>query len=149
MVDVFDGSCCFPRIMPARPWDQHRTSWTPRMFSFNSPYGAVPHLYRHGHFYELDEDLVIPDKSNPSVGRHQGLRLGQCRRGQAFPDVFRGPCRSLWHFRWIRPCKDCRRTIHDIFDSTAPKAKKIKMTRAASMAIGNLLGPRLKASSTT
>ncbi|MCX5751613.1 MAG: excinuclease ABC subunit UvrA, partial [Candidatus Saganbacteria bacterium] len=36
---------------------------TPRIFSFNSPYGACPECDGLGDKLEFDEDLVIPDKS--------------------------------------------------------------------------------------
>lgn len=35
----------------------------PRMFSFNSPYGACPSCDGLGHKLEIDPDLVVPDKS--------------------------------------------------------------------------------------
>ncbi len=36
---------------------------TPRMFSFNTPYGACPECSGLGHIVKIDPDLVIPDKS--------------------------------------------------------------------------------------
>jgi excinuclease ABC subunit A len=36
---------------------------TPRMFSFNSPYGACPSCNGLGTIMEIDPDLVVPDKS--------------------------------------------------------------------------------------
>jgi len=36
---------------------------TPRMFSFNSPYGACPNCGGLGYKMEFDPDLVVPDKS--------------------------------------------------------------------------------------
>jgi len=36
---------------------------SPRMFSFNSPYGACPKCHGIGSTVEMDVDLVIPDKS--------------------------------------------------------------------------------------
>jgi len=36
---------------------------SPRMFSFNAPYGACPHCSGLGTIVKVDEDLVIPDKS--------------------------------------------------------------------------------------
>lgn len=36
---------------------------TPRMFSFNNPYGACPSCMGLGFQMKIDEDLVIPDKS--------------------------------------------------------------------------------------
>jgi excinuclease ABC subunit A len=45
---------------------------TPRMFSFNSPYGACPVCKGIGTRMECDEDLVIPDKS---LSIHDGAIL--------------------------------------------------------------------------
>jgi len=36
---------------------------SPRMFSFNAPYGACPHCHGLGTIMKVDEDLIIPDKS--------------------------------------------------------------------------------------
>ncbi len=36
---------------------------TPRIFSFNSPYGACPHCSGLGYKMEFDPDLMVPDKS--------------------------------------------------------------------------------------
>jgi len=35
----------------------------PRLFSFNSPYGACPECKGLGHLQEIDEDLVAPDRT--------------------------------------------------------------------------------------
>jgi len=34
---------------------------TPRLFSFNSPYGACPHCHGLGTYLAFDDDLVVPD----------------------------------------------------------------------------------------
>ncbi len=36
---------------------------TPRMFSFNNPYGACPTCMGIGYLMKMDEDLIIPDKN--------------------------------------------------------------------------------------
>ncbi len=41
---------------------------TPRMFSFNSPFGACPECMGLGSLLDVDEDLVIPDRSKPLSG---------------------------------------------------------------------------------
>jgi excinuclease ABC subunit A len=38
---------------------------TPRLFSFNSPYGACPTCHGLGAILEFDEDLVVPDMDKP------------------------------------------------------------------------------------
>ena len=35
---------------------------TPRMFSFNNPFGACPECTGIGYLMRIDEDLIIPDK---------------------------------------------------------------------------------------
>ena len=35
---------------------------TPRMFSFNNPFGACPSCTGIGYLMKMDEDLIIPDK---------------------------------------------------------------------------------------
>lgn len=37
--------------------------FTPRMFSFNNPYGACPSCMGIGYLMKMDEDLIIPDKN--------------------------------------------------------------------------------------
>ena len=39
------------------------TELVPRIFSFNSPYGACPHCKGIGTVMEIDEDLVVPDQT--------------------------------------------------------------------------------------
>ena len=36
---------------------------TPRMFSFNNPYGACPTCMGIGYLMKMDEDLIVPDKN--------------------------------------------------------------------------------------
>ena len=52
----------------------------PRMFSFNSPYGACPTCNGLGTKMEIDPDLVIPDKSVP-LNRGAIIPWGQLREG--------------------------------------------------------------------
>ena len=40
----------------------------PRSFSFNSPYGACPSCSGLGAYYEMDPDLLIPDKTKSLAG---------------------------------------------------------------------------------
>jgi len=48
---------------------------TPRMFSFNNPYGACPECTGLGSLMRIDPDLVIPDKKLSGPGSRQGVRM--------------------------------------------------------------------------
>ena len=55
---------------------------SPRMFSFNSPYGACPKCHGMGTTLKLDEDLIVPDQklsiADGAIApfRHSGRRFG-------------------------------------------------------------------------
>ncbi len=48
----------------------------PRMFSFNSPYGACPKCDGLGNRMEIDTELVVPDKSRPVIEAIEPWRRG-------------------------------------------------------------------------
>ena len=48
---------------------------SPRMFSFNSPYGACPHCTGIGSIMKIDEDALIPDKTK-SIAQGAGRVSG-------------------------------------------------------------------------
>jgi len=64
---------------------------TPRIFSFNSPYGACPKCGGLGNRMEIDPDLVIPDKSKPLISAIQPWRRG----GRGIVLYYRRLLRSL------------------------------------------------------
>ncbi|MDP2912741.1 MAG: excinuclease ABC subunit UvrA, partial [Candidatus Omnitrophota bacterium] len=49
---------------------------SPRIFSFNSPYGACPLCSGLGNKMEIDPELVIPDKSKPVIDAVDAWRKG-------------------------------------------------------------------------
>ncbi len=66
---------------------------TPRIFSFNSPYGACPACDGLGNKMEIDPDLVIPDKSKPVIDSIEAWRRG----GKGLYLYYRRLLRSLAH----------------------------------------------------
>jgi len=64
---------------------------TPRMFSFNSPYGACPSCGGLGNKMEIDPELVIPDKSKPTIDAVDAWRRG----GKGLYIYYRRLLRSL------------------------------------------------------
>ncbi len=73
----------------------------PRLFSFNSPYGACPVCKGLGHLQEIDEDLIVPDKSLSVV---EGAI-------QPWSGIFYRHDRNFlregsWTFTWIKSVAD-------------------------------------------
>ncbi len=58
----------------------------PRMFSFNSPYGACPTCNGLGNIMEVDPDLVVPDK-NLSLNQGALKPWGEAREGWYFTQL--------------------------------------------------------------
>ncbi len=83
---------------------------TPRVFSFNSPYGACPTCGGLGNKMEIDSDLVIPDKSKPVISAVEAWRKG----GKGLYLYYRRILRSLAHrhgFDVETPFKDLPKDI--------------------------------------
>ena len=73
----------------------------PRMFSFNSPYGACPKCDGLGSHMEVDPELVIPDKSKSLI---QGAiaTLGEQPRDNWYGHVLKSLARQL-EFKFTTP----------------------------------------------
>jgi len=77
----------------------------PRMFSFNSPYGACPKCGGLGNRMEIDPELVVPDKSRPVIEAIEPWRRG----GKGIWMYYRRLLRSLandYNFDVNAPYKD-------------------------------------------
>ncbi len=64
----------------------------PRMFSFNSPYGACPHCDGLGSQMEIDPELVVPDK-NKSIIQGAVAPLGEQPRGNWYGSILKSLAR--------------------------------------------------------
>ncbi len=83
---------------------------SPRIFSFNSPYGACPGCDGLSNKMEIDPDLVIPDKSKPVIDSIEAWRRG----GKGLYLYYRRLMRSLAHehgFDVATPFKDLPKEI--------------------------------------
>ena len=85
----------------------------PRIFSFNSPYGACPGCDGLGNKMEIDSELVIPDKSKPVIDAVDAWRRG----GKGLYIYYRRLLRSLGSRRGFdvhTPYKDLPKDIKKI-----------------------------------
>ncbi|NIA18783.1 MAG: excinuclease ABC subunit UvrA, partial [Simkaniaceae bacterium] len=74
---------------------------SPRMFSFNSPYGACPRCDGLGSHMEIDPELVVPDKKKSLI---QGavLPLGEQPRGNWYGSILKSLARH-YGFNFTTP----------------------------------------------
>jgi excinuclease ABC subunit A len=85
----------------------------PRMFSFNSPYGACPACSGLGTKMEIDPDLIIPDKNKPLIEAIDGWRRG----GRGIILYYRRLLRSL--------AREYDFDVHMPFKKLKPAIKKL------------------------
>jgi excinuclease ABC subunit A len=85
----------------------------PRMFSFNSPYGACPKCDGLGSHMEVDPNLIVPDKSKSLI---QGAiaPLGEQPRGNWYGSILKSLSRHFnFNFTtpWIRMDPNVRKVL--------------------------------------
>lgn len=83
---------------------------TPRMFSFNSPFGACKKCEGIGTHMEVNPDLVVPDK-NKSLVQGAIASLGEQPRGNWYGSILKSLAKHLnFNFStpWIKLNKDIR-----------------------------------------
>jgi excinuclease ABC subunit A len=76
---------------------------SPRIFSFNSPYGACPTCDGLGTRIEIDPDLVVPNDSK-SLSEGAIIPLGEQPRGNWYSAILKGLARR-YDFDFVTPFK--------------------------------------------
>ena len=61
---------------------------TPRMFSFNNPYGACPTCMGIGYLMKMDEDLIIPDKNKTLYDGIKAFGASVMKRGDTMAKMY-------------------------------------------------------------
>ena len=61
---------------------------TPRMFSFNNPYGACPKCSGIGFLMKMDEDLIIPDKSKTLYDGVKAFGASTMKKGDTMAKMY-------------------------------------------------------------
>lgn len=112
----------------------------PRMFSFNSPFGACPTCMGLGVFMKIDPDLVIPDK-NLSI--RQGAVKGSGWNyldGASIAQMYYNGLAKHYGFSLDTPIKDLPDDIIDII-LYGTKGEKIKLERVNEYGRGVYYAP--------
>lgn len=61
---------------------------TPRMFSFNNPFGACPECTGIGYLMKMDEDLIIPDKNKTLYDGIKAFGASTMKKGDTMAKMY-------------------------------------------------------------
>ncbi len=61
---------------------------TPRMFSFNNPFGACPTCTGIGYLMKMDEDLIIPDKTKTLYDGVKAFGASNMKKGETMAKMY-------------------------------------------------------------
>lgn len=112
---------------------------TPRMFSFNAPYGACPKCTGLGVFMRIDPDKVIPDRSK-SVAEGGIKAGGWAMDGNTIANMYYTGLSKHYGFSLDTPIDDLPDEIVDIL-LYGTKGEKIKLIRQGLYAGGEYYAP--------
>ncbi len=100
---------------------------TPRMFSFNSPFGACKKCTGLGVFMKIDPELIIPDKSK-SI-REGGIKgSGWSMEGNSIANMYFDALSKKYNFSLKTPLSDLPDEIIDII-LYGTKGEKLELVR--------------------
>jgi len=110
---------------------------SPRMFSFNSPYGACPHCDGLGSHMEIDPELVVPDKTKSLI---QGaiFPLGEQPRGNWYGSILKSLSR-YYNFKFTTPWYKLDREIREML-LIGTGSKRLKMEYSSERWSGTYTG---------
>ncbi len=110
---------------------------SPRMFSFNSPYGACPHCDGLGSHMEIDPELVVPDKTKSLI---QGAvaPLGEQPRGNWYGSILKSLAKH-YDFKFTTPWMKLDAKVREML-LYGTGSKKMKMTYSSQRWTGTYEG---------
>lgn len=141
VIDIIDGEEMRFSLNYACP--DHGVSieeLSPRMFSFNSPFGACPKCTGLGAYMELDPDLIIPDKS--LTIRNGAIKVGgwnYVEDGTIAQMYYEGLARH-YNFSLDTPIKDLPESVLDVI-LYGTRGEKIKLIRKNEYGSGTYFAP--------
>ena len=110
---------------------------SPRMFSFNSPYGACPNCDGLGSHMEIDPELVVPDKTK-SIIQGAVAPLGEQPRGNWYGSILKSLSRH-YDFRFTTPWMKLDQKVREML-LYGTGSEKMKMTYSSQRWTGTYTG---------
>lgn len=86
---------------------------TPRMFSFNNPFGACPACTGIGYLMKMDEDLIIPDKTKTLYDGVKAFGASTMKRGDTMAKMYFESIGRHYGVDIKKPIKDLPRDFLD------------------------------------
>ncbi len=111
---------------------------TPRMFSFNNPYGACKKCTGLGVFMKIDPELIIPDK-RLSIKKGGLKASGWAMEGSTIAAMYMKGLSEHYHFSLDTPIGELPPEIVDIL-LYGTKGEKIKLRRESEYGSGSYIG---------
>ena len=112
---------------------------TPRMFSFNNPFGACKKCTGLGVFMKIDPELIIPDK-RLSIKRGGLKASGWAMEGSTIAAMYMKGLSEHYHFSLDTPIGELPPEIVDIL-LYGTKGEKIKLRRESEYGSGSYSAP--------
>ena len=84
---------------------------TPRMFSFNNPFGACPECMGIGYLMKMDEDLIIPDKNKTLYDGVKAFGSSTMKRGDTMAKMYFESIGRHYGVDISKPIKDLPRSF--------------------------------------
>jgi len=113
---------------------------TPRMFSFNNPFGACPTCTGLGVQLKVDPDMIIPDRSKSLLEGAIVASGWSNIKGDSISRMYFEALAKKYHFKLTVPVKDLPPEVIDII-LYGTKGEKLKLTYDRANGQGTLMQP--------
>ena len=113
---------------------------TPRMFSFNNPFGACPTCTGLGSQLKVDPDLIIPNKNLSILDGAITASGWNNIKGDGISRMYFDALAKKYHFKLSTPIKELPSDILDII-LYGTKGEKLKLTYERANGQGTLMQP--------
>ena len=139
LVDVIDGEkMLFSQNFACIDCGISISEFTPRMFSFNNPYGACDRCTGLGNLLEIDPDLVIPDKSKSLAEGTIAVMGWNVSSEDSYSTMFLQAMAKHYGFKLTTPFKDLKPDIRNII-LFGNKGEKIKVNYTKAYGTGSFM----------